>query len=1275
MLAKDLKKKLNTNFVPKFKVPNNELILFCFILEICILVSIIDCKLLSRYIESSSKDVFPKNQEKFVTLPTPNLNIFKSIIEKPLSSVDDIKTIYFNRDYISPNSVSSQYRYESLPQFSYDWYSPIWFDNYIQDEHAISNLPTVSYHDSLNGNLQISDQVDTENPESSPNFPPDSLEMGSGYGPLDGQGPAFGSSDNPNQSIQPTPVLSGPSVPETPRPDLDSFQTDNSNNPANSIQDNPPLLNQRLPKLIATSGQVWRYFIPFDLFVDDVDGDLQKLRSIILRRKGIGNGNEKSKLNQEQMNFLDTEQLESISEYYSWIRYDESVKFLYALPTELDIGIHEYVIMVSDQSNQYNRETFEIQVRQHQSTRAFTHIFSLNQIRFDKSKFPSMVDAIGELIKRISTKLFMDHPFESIIVHSYQAREISSPVSSKDTSVSPVEIEFDLTWSNSSVPVYPCNLTELDQLTRLMINTTISSIPYAGFDWLVEASSVLRNFTPSQELTMALEPDFTFSSIGLKLRGSCESSSPSDNVLPNVVEMLPPDSPRVKIRIGKLNWILGQPIEYRVPEETFEVLGKTKTLNTKDLKLSLHTIDGLTLDKDSRYNFLEFDPDTQTIFGLPYSLTDHTGQKELQLTAYEPTSGRIVREVFIMNIEAQDLTLRDNRAFKVSMYLIARTRAFGPRERVSLAHKIMASLRLGDPSFRETSPIGEAVSHHELIVMDIQKYALETVDFKFSNITSIEDPTRYPTIMRIPDGDPNDQTIDTILIHSETDLDPSSAIMVNRDDQSNFLYKFIWTNETIGFRGECPEEVIKESIIGTLEQFTQGLLEEDTTGDIHLIDQTGFYNRLENYFEPETKLVSLRIEPMGACTNVIYLHEVGNGNLSKRVDEASLEQPNDSVFEQTDSLEQPIPDSLTQFNGSSMTQPVVDQNRLGMIESNLNISHYEEYWLVFAIMIALLFVIIVFALGMHTYKKNQDKAFELQVRLAQARQNSMFLSSMVLANQLNPNDITSSQQQQNKSYSVVQNEDTMSRKPVILDSEKQHLLNKGIGKQAGYQMSHPLRSATVQLTDQNNVQTLSLGSMPDPMQTNNGPFMYNNGQLAQGIQIPASVTLSQIGQSPSMATIITNPVQYHMISNVNQNNLSNQSMTLHRRIKNQPIRNGQVPMMNHSQSILTVASLSNRNQATPVTTIHQIPPPVPAKPTLMYTTNLGPSGAATRIFHDQYYLTNGHQQIQETTATPLMIGPRSPSTYSSSTTSITAQSVIANPNFLDQTGRQRGDIL
>lgn len=1228
-----------------------------------------------------------------------------------------------------------------------------WFsapDQVFSFEHLLhTRLPAPGYlmmQSTIGNNNFIVDDndADQQNPTTS-NADSGGAEQGSGFGSLDDDqlSPSPGlslmidpaSARSPEQ-IRPTPVFS---------PDPTTIQSTPSANSISAPPENnrPPQVGQRLPKLVATAGRVWRYFIPFDTFIDE-DGDLRNLKSIIVRWKpqpnqtttqlnnnindnnkqlaqGDGNSSLESKLisneilqvssnsknnNQDDSIYQLENQLELVGQYDSWLQYDQKAQLLYALPTSAQLGKHELILMASDQFNSISNESLEIHIRQHQSIRAFTHSFSLDHVQIEQTRFPSLIDAVGELVKRVATKLYQDSPFKNMIIRSYEMTQTNNSLMPGNNNQS--YYHFDLSWSNGSLAVYPCNLSELDQLARQLVDSRSESMAPG---WLGSA----RNYTPSESLVAAIGSEFVVSSVGVQLHGACELADP--NTSSSQSNSYNNNNLRVARKIGKLSWALGEPIEYRIPGNTFELAnGSQLTENLAELKLSLHTIDGLSLDKDARYSFLEFDTSERIIYGLAYSLADHVGQRELQLTAENEATGELVREIFVIDIEPQDLTLRGNRAFKVSLYVVARTSSFGPQERVALSKKMMTPFR---GSETEVQSLGDSIHIHQFIVLDILKFALDTTTTQATTSSTgqpaainfaslLQTKTRGPAatnssspedtsnqedgqfanvkLVRLADEYSNDQSVDRIEIVQDSVPGSGSTLLINRDDQANFLYKFVWTNETIGYQGDCPVELLHQSILSRLEQFMwdQPDEEQQAPADANIepvesdqdsqsnemSEQQKFYSRLRHYFEPELTLIHLRFELLGACLDALQTHDVGNAAFADLIDRIGDEDSSSLVSSSFD------PASANQSSQDQQDESPShnNQQQQGLVSSIMRqtpmssghshqldrsdaalghlapVSYYEEYWLVLALVVGLTFVIIMFALGMYTYKKNQDKTFELQVRLAHARQNSMFLSSMVLANQLDPNDVTSQfqlqqqqQQQQNfignkSSLNVVQKEDGNSREPVLLDTEKEQLvLANSLSKPTidGQSTTPIYRPSAVHLTDgSGSFKTMTLlgpgesfasgatGSSALDQCADSGKlissaWLANQQQLSaahnQRRQFDSSGSLNQMGRTescfsnggPVYAAQSDNPRHFILAHNANSSGYqvaptsSNYSMTLqHRRPAKQqpttasiipmvaayPVIPGQqhpMPMLMHSQSILTVASLAGAGQPAP----------------------------------------------------------------------------------------------
>lgn len=851
-----------------------------------------------------------------------------------------------------------------------------------------------------------------------------------------------------------------------------------------------PTLNRRLPKLSTTAGQVWNYFVPFDTFTDE-DGDLRQLKSMIYIR------------NSSQSTGDQTSNLQPINDYYSWLHYDSDSQLIYGLPTERDVGGHMLVLEAMDRWGATTTESFEINVQRHQSIRAFTHLFVINRIEWNQKQYPSMVDAIGELVKRISTFVYFDEPFKNSIVQYYQVNNLDITNNSidhvKNSIPSQMErnnnasMSFNIGWSNSSLPVHPCILGKIETLARLLIDTQTLKA-----DWSLEKGDRIE-LMPSQVLIKAMAPEFRPGSISVNLQGSCEGK---DSIQDNSVQINEDSTVKpihLRVRIGKLSWTLGEPIEYEIPEETFEVRATSNdsARTTKDLHLTLHTIDGLTFNEDPKYSFLEFNQESQTLFGMSFDRESHSGQREILLTARHPSTGYKVREVFIIDIEPQDLTSLNNRAFRMSLYLVPRTGLFGPRERVSLSRKIAGALKEGDANLHHIH------KNPNLIVTKIQEFAIGSYSKNPANLNYMLTVNNYhDKIIRV---------IDSKFTQSN-----ETKVLGHGSGQDIVFYKFTWTNGTIGYRGDCPVEVIKENILFALERSMIDLRMPDAVqnDDNSKNDSARFYERLRFYFEPESDLIHIRFEPLGACISALEIHDVGYSefaDLTDRSKETTIELLQEVMPPTTNS---PLP-------------PIQE------VEVN-----NDEVWsivVLIVLVLVLIFVIIMFYLGISAYRANQDKKLELQIRLAQARQNSMYLSSMILANQAAPPDIYGGFVHQTgvaKSLHVVQDEENGARKPVILDNEKKLL-------------ERSLQPTTVQLNGQK-VNTL-------PMNPN---MTFTLDSIGSSVQTTMS-------QSPSRIIY-------------NQFDDKQRSVTLNRRTSNSSIHklSGYPTSINHSQSILTVASLS-----------------------------------------------------------------------------------------------------
>lgn len=857
----------------------------------------------------------------------------------------------------------------------------------------------------------------------------------------------------------------------------------------------PPLLTRRIPRLVATAGLKWHYTIKPDSFIDE-DGDLRQLRSSLATKDSSDNSLEKGK---------------NIDPFH-WLQYDQNTQTLYGYPTEDDAGKHDYILMVSDQFGRTSYERLEIIVRQHQSTLAFTHSFKINRISWSQQKYPTIVVALADLVKRICSRVFADSNVSNLILKSYR---VSQPVDLTKPNQTDQIYTLTIEWSNISMPIYPCDMGKIETTSRKLVD-----VPSIG--WSLEYGQ-RSDLMPSQLLVGALMPDFRPDSVEISLQGACEgkTNDPNSNVQASSDNVNnDPQEPHVKSRIGKLNWKLGQPILYEIPDQVFQ--SDNGSRNTRNLSLALHTIDGLTLDSDVRYNFLEFNPENRTIFGLPYDLTKHSGQRELILTARHPITNHKAQEVFVINIEPQALTILNNRAFRMSLYFMARTVRFGPQERVAISQRISEAIGSAGPDFKNEQEISQ------FTIVDLQKFSFSLYAQNSILYNSQSGSWKYlDNLARV------DDSFATTEAHPATETFPSGDEGVG---EKSFLYKLTWTNESIGYDGNCPVEVIKDEVLDALERsmidFVPSLGENKFNEDLaNKNDSVRFYERLRAFFEPEVDLIHLRFEPLGDCINALELHDAGNGDIADQIDRAG-----DDSFEY-------------QTEATRVTPPIKIE------EQPKNFYNNDEYWSIVVLIIlvvVLIFVVMMFFLGMHTYKINQEKKFELQVKMAQARQNSMYLSSMMLADQGGFNDFSGQMLAANmaKPLYATHNEDRSSRKPVILDNEKQLWAN---------------------------------GHMASPMFKQTATHL--NGQAVQTIPLRPNMTFTLDSIASAMQNGTVNMIQAGIPNYVDSER--QRSMTLNRRSSGASQqsrlmqRQASMNQLNHSQSILTVASLAGPIQVLP----------------------------------------------------------------------------------------------
>ncbi|RWS19034.1 dystroglycan-like protein, partial [Leptotrombidium deliense] len=181
-----------------------------------------------------------------------------------------------------------------------------------------------------------------------------------------------------------------------------------------------PSIHKRIQKLSLTAGKYWRYYIPSETFFDSGDGNTRSLKLTFL------------------IFDLHSDREDSPPADY-WIQFDHENQYSFALPTEKNVGKHKFTLVAVDSKGEPVTELLEVHVRQHPSSRAFHHTFTLYHVRWDSYKYPLLIEAVSKLARKV-VRVFGDNNLNSFTVQSIEHSEST----------------FTVSWTNSSLPAYPC---------------------------------------------------------------------------------------------------------------------------------------------------------------------------------------------------------------------------------------------------------------------------------------------------------------------------------------------------------------------------------------------------------------------------------------------------------------------------------------------------------------------------------------------------------------------------------------------------------------------------------------------------------------------------------------------------------------------------------------------------------------------------------------------------------------------------------------------------
>lgn len=374
-----------------------------------------------------------------------------------------------------------------------------------------------------------------------------------------------------------------PSRPEVATTVVSSSATGSGNNGQNS----PPVIKKRVRKLSVHAGKWWKFTIPPDTFYDMEDGYTRDLELGFYLEAGVAPAAD------------------------FWIQFNSDNQFLFALPTENNVGKHKFLLTAMDKNGNEVSEHLEVHVRQLSGVRSFHHQFTLFDVSWDSVKYPVLIEATEKLLLRIAQQVYNDRSVEPFAI---QAIDQSSNSNS-----------YTISWTNDTLPHHPC--------PRAMIHKLYEKLG----DLKKQTDGV--SIAPSKLLAKVLGSEFKVRGVGLRLLANC-GGGPSTEVVEAG------KGPEVRNAIDMISVGLGDVLRFAIPEDTFV---SPKGGNTRELELSVLTIDGHSLPLDGPVGF---HVDAQELFGLAID-AEEAGRHEFQVIAREPGSSATAREVFVVEFAEQ----------------------------------------------------------------------------------------------------------------------------------------------------------------------------------------------------------------------------------------------------------------------------------------------------------------------------------------------------------------------------------------------------------------------------------------------------------------------------------------------------------------------------------------------------------------------------------------------------------------------------------------------
>ncbi|CAG2106178.1 unnamed protein product [Medioppia subpectinata] len=551
---------------------------------------------------------------------------------------------------------------------------------------------------------------------------------------------------SPHLSSETIMIAPSPSVAFDITPSLIDVTTERPTTSAAEIPSSPssvpnktPYINKRIRKLELISGKYWKYTIPSETFVDFEDGDTRKLKLTFL------------------MSTSGSTQEQPSSDF--WIQFDHENQYLFALPTDEDIGKHIFNLVAVDSSGAHVTEALEVHVRQHKNTRAFTHVFALSNVVWDPYQFSCLIDATASLLKRVTTRLFGDSNIQTIAVQK---------ITKNDR-----ENSWTISWTNDTLPTHPCPREAIQSLYSSLRDT----------HKVIDDSSA----EPSRLLRQTLSPEFQVQKVHLNFiaKSACGSYE-----IPDIDDKKPKEQPIIRNRIGKLGpFRLGEAFRYKVPEDT--VYSPARQVGTRDLTLTCEAIEPHEMP-----SFMYFDSDDQELFGLALT-SNWVNSYELKLLAEDTIIDGSVSDIFSVEISDEIRDQTKQPLFEVIINVLTPQ----VREDLTVKEQVDIVQRISSGMFSD----GDSSAVH---IISIKKYQYDGLAPAFPEDNNYLDSE--------PIDDNSDNKGHRIHRHDGNHDSVPKTRHSKRESNPLYYYEYKWTNRTIVGHDNCPQHLIKDNILNRI---------------------------------------------------------------------------------------------------------------------------------------------------------------------------------------------------------------------------------------------------------------------------------------------------------------------------------------------------------------------------------------------------------------------------------------------------------------------------